>query len=55
MCRPDIAKMNFDYITYSIPNEEGRKLLDPEYRNNPIVFPDDKALENLRNIQIPGR
>lgn len=22
MCRPDIAKMNFDYITYSIPNEE---------------------------------
>ena len=27
MCRPDIAKMNFDYITYSIPNEEGSCLL----------------------------
>ena len=54
MCRPDIAKMNFDYITYSIPNEEGRKLLDPEYRNNPIVFPDDKALENCETFKFLG-
>ena len=54
MCRPDIAKMNFDYITYSIPNEEGRKLLDSEYRNNPIVFPDDKALENCETFKFLG-
>ena len=54
MCRPDIAKMNFDYITYSIPNEEGRKLLDPEYRDNPIVFPDDKALENCETFKFLG-
>lgn len=54
MCRPDIAKMNFDYITYSIPNEEGRKLLAPEYRNNPIVFPDDKALENCETFKFLG-
>ena len=45
MCRPDIAKMNFDYITYSIPNEEGR---------NPIVFPDDKALENCETFKFLG-
>ena len=49
MCRPDIAK-----ITYSIPNEEGRKLLAPEYRNNPIVFPDDKALENCETFKFLG-
>ena len=52
MCRPDIAKMNFDYITYSIPNEEGRKLLDPEYRNNPIVFPGIVFLYRTNFIKI---
>ena len=54
MCRPDIAKKNFDFITYSIQNEEGRKLLDSEYRNNPIVFPDDKALENCETFKFLG-
>lgn len=54
MCRPDIAKMNFDFITYSIPNEAGRDLLDPEYRNNPIAFPDDSALENCETFQYLG-
>ena len=28
LCRPDIAKMNFDYITYSIPNTAGRDLIE---------------------------
>ena len=28
ICRPDIAKMNFDYITYSTPNEAGRQLIE---------------------------
>ena len=28
LCRPDIAKMNFDYITYSIPNTAGRDLVE---------------------------
>ena len=46
--------MNFDYITYSITNEEGRKLLAQEYRNNPIVFPDDKALENCETFKFLG-
>ena len=27
LCRPDIAKMNFDYITYSTPNEAARALI----------------------------
>ena len=30
LCRPDIAKMNFDYITYSIPNSAGRELIEDE-------------------------
>ena len=47
LCRPDIAKMNFDYITYSIPNTAGRDLIEDEsLRNSPIAFPDDSKLEN---------
>ena len=45
LCRPDIAKMNFDYITYSIPNTAGRDLIEDEsLRNSPIAFPDDSKL-----------
>ena len=48
LCRPDIAKMNFDYITYSTPNTEGRKLIeDPAIRNSTIAFPDAKELEQM--------
>ncbi len=54
ICRPEISKMNFDYITYSIPNTEGRKLLDEEYRDNPIVFPDDSLLENCETFKFLG-
>ena len=50
-----IAKMKLSTISpHSIPNEEGRKLLAPEYRNNPIVFPDDKALENCETFKFLG-
>ena len=30
MCRPDIALMNFDYITYSTPNAAARELIEDE-------------------------
>ncbi|MBQ9549831.1 MAG: ABC transporter substrate-binding protein [Lachnospiraceae bacterium] len=40
LCRPDIAYMNFDYITYSTPNVPGRELIeDEEIRNSPIAYP----------------
>ena len=29
LCRPDIAKKNFEYITYATPNEAAFRLLDP--------------------------
>ncbi len=41
LCRPDIAYMNFDYITYSTPNIPGRELIeDEDIRNSPIAYPD---------------
>ncbi len=40
LCRPDIAYMNFDYITYSTPNVPGRELIeDEDIRNSPIAYP----------------
>ena len=41
LCRPDIALMNFDYITYSTPNTTARNMIeDEEIRNSEIAFPD---------------
>lgn len=55
LCRPNIAKMNFDYITYSIPNTAGRDLIEDEsLRNSPIAFPDDSKLENCETFRFLG-
>lgn len=55
LCRPDIAKMNFDYITYSIPNTAGHDLIEDEsLRNSPIAFPDDSKLENCETFRFLG-
>ena len=55
ICRPEIAHMNFEYITYSIPNEEGRKLIEEEeIRNSEIAFPDFSKYQNLETFQYLG-
>lgn len=55
ICRPDIAKMNFDYITYSIPNIPGRDLIEDEsVRNSTIAFPDDSALTDCETFHYLG-
>lgn len=55
LCRPDIAAMNFDYITYSIPNSEGRKLIkDDEMRNSTIAFPSPEDLINCETFKFLG-
>ncbi|MEG0355857.1 MAG: ABC transporter substrate-binding protein, partial [Lachnospiraceae bacterium] len=55
LCRPDIAKMNFDYITYSTPNEAARALIkEDSIRNSKIAFPDAKALEHCETFRFLG-
>ncbi|MDE5864304.1 MAG: extracellular solute-binding protein [Lachnospiraceae bacterium] len=55
LCRPEIALMNFEYITYSIPNTEGRKLIEEEaIRNSEIAFPDLSQYEHLETFQYLG-
>ncbi|MGN0153275.1 MAG: extracellular solute-binding protein [Lachnospiraceae bacterium] len=55
LCRPDIALMNFEYITYSTPNAEARKLIeDEDIRNSEIAFPDLSKYDHLETFQYLG-
>ena len=55
LCRPDIALMNFDYITYSTPNTAARELIeDEDIRNSKIAFPDDSELEHCETFHYLG-
>ena len=45
-CREDIAKMNFEYIYYSTPNEAVIASLSEEERNDETLVPPDSAMEN---------
>ena len=55
LCRPEIALMNFEYITYSTPNIEARKMIeDEEIRNSEIAFPDLSKYDNLETFQYLG-
>lgn len=55
MCRPDIALMNFEYITYSTPNMAARELIeDEDIRNSDIAFPDLSLYNNLETFSYLG-
>ena len=54
LCRPDIAKKNFEYITYATPNKAAKELLEPEIQNNKALFPDTDKLENSEVFQYLG-
>ncbi len=55
LCRPDIALMNFEYITYSTPNDAARELIeDEELKNSPIAFPDLTQYDNLEAFTYLG-
>lgn len=55
MCRADIALMNFEYITYSTPNDAARELIeDEDIKNSPIAFPDFSLYENMETYDYLG-
>lgn len=54
LCRPDIARKNFEYITYPTPNKGAYDLLDDEFKNNKAVFPDADVLKNSEVYKYLG-
>jgi spermidine/putrescine-binding protein len=50
MCRPDIALMNFEEITYSTPNAAAREMIeDPDIKDSEVAFP---SVEILRRCEV---
>ncbi len=47
MCRPDIAKMNVEYIEYSTPIGEVKEQLDDSVKNDKMRYPDITKTENM--------
>lgn len=55
LCRPDIALLNFEYITYSTPNTAAREMIEDEsIRNSTIAFPDSETISTLETFQYLG-
>lgn len=55
MCREDIALKNFEYITYSTPNDAARALIeDEEIRNSKIAFPTLSDYSGMETFQYLG-
>ena len=54
MCRPEIAKANFEYITYPTPNKGAFELLDEDMQNNKAVFPDIDSIKNAEVLKYLG-
>lgn len=57
MCRADVAYKNYEYLTYSTPNEAARKMMPAKLRNSKLLFPSDELLkksEVLRDVGPDG-
>lgn len=55
LCDPEIALMNFEYITYSTPNKAARELVeDEDIKNSTVAFPDASELANCETYNYLG-
>ena len=44
LCRPDIAKLNAEYLQSTTPNKGAYELLDDSIKNNEIIYPSDEVI-----------
>lgn len=55
MCRPEVAVKNFEYITYSTPNDGARDLIeDEDIKNSDVAFPDLSKHKGLETYLYLG-
>lgn len=45
MCRPDVAKMNCEYVGYATANSKAQEMLDEKTRSHKAVYPDKADLD----------
>lgn len=46
MCETETAFKNTDYIGYSTPHTEAKKMLDEDVANDPVAYPSDDVIES---------
>ncbi|HHX62912.1 MAG TPA: spermidine/putrescine ABC transporter substrate-binding protein [Epulopiscium sp.] len=54
LCRADISAMNAEYIGYSTPIEEARKLLPAEDANSEVAYPSEEITDALEVFTDPS-
>ena len=55
MLRPENAAQNAEYIGYSTPNKEAKKLLPKEVAEDKQFYPDDETIKHLEVYQDLGQ
>lgn len=54
LCEPEVAAANMEYVGYSTPETEARKLLPKETQDNPIIYPSESILKNSETyVSLP--
>ncbi len=54
LCREDIARMNFEYIYYSTPNQAVKDSLDADVLAQKAIFPEESVYDNAYVLQYLG-
>lgn len=52
MCDAEVAKTNFDYLTFTTPNAAAMELIDEEYLNDDAVFPSSETLSRCYSLKM---
>ena len=53
-CRADVAYTNFEYLTYTTPNEAAKAMMDEELQENRMLFPTEEDLKNSEVLRDLG-
>lgn len=54
LCDPEIAKQNFEYVGYAIPNQGAIDLLGQEYLDSPVSNPPQELLDQCEIFEYLG-
>lgn len=55
LLRPEVAAKNAEYIWYSSPNKEAKKILDQEALEDPTLYPSDEIVNKLEVFENLGQ
>lgn len=54
LSRPDIAFINFEYVTYATPNTGAQALMDESLKDNQALFPSSEVMSNCEVFRTLG-